>query len=344
MLESANPPRDEQSAGLPGGSVSPPIRAAFHSIATALPPGRLTSADVAARLGISEEWILSRTGIRERAAAAPGERLSDYAARAGAAALERAGVDAAELDLVIVATITADEVTPNAAPLVANAVGAERAGAFDVGAACTGFLSAVSIATAQIETGRCRWALVVGADFITRVINWEDKKSAALFGDAAGAAVIGPADGEHGVIGPIVLGSDGSHGETLVIGPPDNKIVMDGTEVYKHAVARMAESTLEALSRAGLVLDDIDLFVYHQANARITRALGERLGIDPERVVDCIEHYGNSSAATLPVALSVAERDGRLKPGARVVLGAFGGGFTWGGGVIEWGGSGNARA
>jgi 3-oxoacyl-[acyl-carrier-protein] synthase III len=138
-----------------------------------------------------------------------------------------------------------------------------------------------------------------------------------------------------------VLGADGSHGESLVIPNVERKIRMDGQEVYKHAVARMAESTLAALDRAALTLEDIDLFVYHQANARITNALGERLGLDPERVVDCIERYGNSSAATLPLALVEAERDGRLKPGARVVLGAFGGGFTWGGGVIEWGGSGN---
>jgi 3-oxoacyl-[acyl-carrier-protein] synthase-3 len=339
MLESAERRQNEQGAPVAGAPAPPSSRAAFHSVAIELPPGRLSSAQVAERLGISEEWILSRTGIRERPMAEPHERLSDYAARAGAAALGRAGVEASELDLVIVASITQDEITPNAAPLVAQALGAGRAGAFDVGAACTGFLSAVSIAAAQIETGRCRWVLVVGADFVTRVINWEDKKSAALFGDAAGAVLIGPADGEHGVIGPIVLGADGSHGDSILIAPPERKIVMDGPEVYKHAVTRMAEATLEALERAGLALDQIDLFVYHQANARITRALGERLGIEPERVVDCIEHYGNSSAATLPLALAAAERDGRLKPGARVVLGAFGGGFTWGGGVIEWGGS-----
>jgi len=317
-------------------------RAAFHSVAVEVPPTRVSSLAVAERLGISEEWILARTGIRERPVAEPEERLSDYAARAGAAALERAGIDPSEVDLVLVGTLTADEITPNAAPLVANAVGADFAGAFDVGAACTAFLAGVATGAAQIESGRARWVLVVGADFVTRVVDWEDKKVAPLFADAAGAAVLGPADGAHGVIGPIVLGADGSHGESLVIPNVERKIRMDGQEVYRHAVARMAESTLEALDRTGLRLDDIDLFVYHQANARITTALGERLGLDPERVVDCIERYGNSSAATLPLALVQAEHDGRLKPGARVVLGAFGGGFTWGGGVIEWGGSGNA--
>ena len=317
-------------------------RAAFHSVAIEVPPVRVTSGELAERLGISEEWILSRTGIQERPVAGADERLSDYAARAGAAALERAGVDGSELDLVLVATITADEVTPNAAPLVAHALGADRAGAFDIGSACTGFLSAVATGAAQIESGRARWVLVVGADFITRVLDWEDRKSAPLFSDAAGAAILGPADGEQGVIGPIVLGADGSNGEKIFIPNPDRKLRMDGPEVYKHAVARMAESTLEALDRARMTVDDVDLFVYHQANARITRALGERLGVEPERVVDCIAQYGNSSAATLPLALAFAERDGRLRPGARVVLGAFGGGFTWGGGVIEWGGRADA--
>ena len=315
-------------------------RAAIYSVAVALPPGRLTSAELAEQLDLTEDWIVSRTGVRERPMAAPDERLSDFAARAGGEALERAGVPASKLDLVVVATLTADEITPNAAPLVASALGADRAGAFDLGAACNGFLSAVSVASAQIESGRAHWALVVGADFITRVIDWEDRKSAPLFGDAAGAAVLGPADGDHGVIGPIVLGAEGDR--SIVIGNVARKIEMDGHEVYKNAVARMAESTLQALERAGMTLDDVDLFVYHQANARIIRALGERLGIEPERVVDCIEHYGNSSAATLPLALVEAERDGRLRPGARVVLGAFGGGFAWGGGVIEWGRARNA--
>ena len=182
--------------------------------------------------------------------------------------------------------------------------------------------------------------LVVGADFITRIVDWEDKKSAPLFGDAAGAAVFGPAAGEFGAVGPVVLGANGSEAaNAIVIDHADRKIRMNGPEVYRHAVARMAEASLEALARAGMTLADIDLFVFHQANVRITRALGERLGLDPARVVDCIENLGNSSAATLPLALATAERDGRLQPGSRVLLGAFGGGFTWGGAVIEWGGS-----
>ena len=323
------------------GPMLPPeriTRAAIMSVATALPPGRLTNAELADRLELSEEWILSRTGIRERRRAAPEERLTDYAIAAGAAALERAGVSAESLDLVIVGTLTPDELTPNAAPLVAAGLGATRAGAFDVGAACTAFLSGLSLAASQIESGRAERVLLVGADFVTRITDYEDKRTAPLFGDGAGAVVLGPADSEGtGAVGPIVLGSDGTHGETIIVTHETRAIEMDGPEVYRHAVARMSEVTLQVLARAGLELSQVDLFVYHQANARITRAIGERLGLAPERVVDCIETLGNASAATLPVALAVAERDGRLKPGARVLLSAFGAGFTWGAGIVEWG-------
>lgn len=313
--------------------------AAILSLATELPAGRLTSGELAERLGISEDWILSRTGIRERTQAGPDERLSDYAARAGAKALRRAGIPAEELDLVIVATLTQDEVTPNTAPLVAHALGATRAGAFDVGAACTAFLTGMSVGAAQIESGRAERVLLIGADFVTRITDYEDRRSAPLFADAAGAVVLGAAGDAGstlGRIGPIVLGADGSHGDAIVATHQERLLRMDGPEVFRHAVARMHDVTLQAVARAELELEDIDLFVYHQANARITRALGERLGLAPERVVDCIESLGNSSAATLPLALSEAVRDGRLRPGARILLSAFGAGFTWGGGVVEW--------
>src|SRR5205807_2420279 len=186
-------------------------------------------------------------------------------------------------------------------------------------------------------------------DFITRITNYGDKRTAPLFADAAGAVVLGASgEGEHGgddhgggAIGPIVLGCDGSHGAAIVATHEERKLHMDGPEVFRNAVARMGEVTLAAVALAELTPADIDLFVYHQANARITRALGERLELPSERVVDCIETLGNASAATLPVALAAAEQDGRLKPGAKVLLSAFGAGFTWGGGVIEWGGEPN---
>jgi 3-oxoacyl-[acyl-carrier-protein] synthase III len=318
--------------------------AAILSVATDLPPERLTSAELAERLGVTEDWIVTRTGIRERRRARPDERLSDYATRAGARALEAAGVDAANVDLVIVATLSQDELTPNAAPIVAHNLGASRAGAFDVGAACTAFLTALAQGCANIESGRAQYVLVVGADFVTRLVDYGDRRSAPLFADAAGAVVLGPAHPndsrgvDRGVIGPIVLGADGSHAGTLFATIADRKIRMDGPEVFRHAVARMGDVTIDAVQRAGLELADIDLFVFHQANARITRALGERLDLDPARVVECIETIGNASAATLPVGLATAQADGRLTPGANVLLAAFGAGFTWGGGVVRWGG------
>jgi 3-oxoacyl-[acyl-carrier-protein] synthase III len=313
-------------------------RPAMVSVAAEVPSGRLSTAELAARLGVSEGWIVSRTGIRERPVARADERLSDFAAKAGLRALDRAGVDPAELDLVLVATLTQDELMPNAAPVVAHAVGAARAGAIDVGAACTGFLSGLSLGAAQIETGRAERVLLIGADFTTRIVDWEDKRTAPLFGDGAGAVVLAPVDGGEGSIGPIVLGCDGSGAPAIHIGHCDRKLRMDGPEVYRHAVARMGEATLAAVRGVGLELQEIDLFVYHQANGRILRALAERLHLPCERVVDCIENLGNSSAATLPLGLATAEGDGRLWPGARVLLSAFGAGFTWGAGVIEWGG------
>jgi 3-oxoacyl-[acyl-carrier-protein] synthase III len=311
--------------------------AAIMSIATEVPEGRLTNAELAESLDLSEDWIYARTGVRERPRARPDERLSDFAARAGAAALERAEVDAADIDLVIVATMTQDELTPNTAPLVAHALGARRAGGIDVGAACTAFLSGLALGAAQIESGRADRVLLVGADFITRIANYEDRKTAPLFGDAAGAVVLGPSDGGNGAVGLIKLGTDGSMAQAIQISHDERLLRMDGPEVYRHAVKRMTQVTHEVLEGAGLTLEDIDLFVYHQANGRITKALGERLDVPTERVVDCIETLGNSSAATLPLGLAFAHRDGRLKPGALVALGAFGAGFTWGGGVIEWG-------
>jgi 3-oxoacyl-[acyl-carrier-protein] synthase-3 len=328
----------EPAIGPVGLALTP---AAILSVATALPDRRVTSAELADRLGVSEDWIVSRTGIRERRQARPDERLSDYATRAGSRALEAAGVEAANLDLVIVATLSQDEVTPNTAPIVAHNLGATRAGAFDVGAACTAFLTALAQGSANIESGRAQHVLVIGADFVTRLVDYGDKRSAPLFADAAGAVVLGPShsrDGDRGAIGPIVLGADGSHAGTLFATLAERKIRMDGPQVFRHAVARMSDVTLDAVQRAGLTLADIDLFVFHQANARITRALGERLDLEPGKVVECIETIGNASAATLPVGLAAARADGRLRPGANVLLAAFGAGFTWGGGVVRWGG------
>jgi 3-oxoacyl-[acyl-carrier-protein] synthase-3 len=302
---------------------------------SALPPTVVETATIAERFGVDEDWVLGRTGVRRRRIAEPGARLSDLAAAAALDALERAGLDARKLDLVLVATMTADELTPNAAPLVAHAIGAANAGAADVGAACTAFLSALALAAAQIETGRVEHALVVGADMLSRFTDRDDRGTALLFGDGAGALVLGASTG--GGLGPVLLRADGAGAGAIVAHRERGLIEMDGHETFKNAVARLTEVSREAVEAAGIALEDVDLFVPHQANARITRAVGQRLGLPAERVADTIEELGNTSAATLPLALAQAERDGRLHDGATVLLAAFGAGFTWGAGVLEWG-------
>jgi 3-oxoacyl-[acyl-carrier-protein] synthase-3 len=312
----------------------PGINAGVLGLGTALPQGVVSTAQIAERLGLTEDWIVSRTGIRNRRIAAPHERLSDLAAEAGAAALADAGVRADDVDLVLVATFTPDELTPNTAPLVAGALGATRAGALDVGAACTGFVGALAAGGAQIESGRAHRVLVIGADFVSRVTDVDDRRTAALFSDAAGAVVLGP--DADGVLGPVLLRYDHEGAPAIVATRERGVLEMDGHETFKHAVARLAEITHEALAEAGLGIEDIDLFAYHQANARITKAVGQRIGAPEHRVVDCIGELGNSSAATIPVALATAREDGRLRRGDLVLLAAFGAGFTWGAGVLEW--------
>jgi 3-oxoacyl-[acyl-carrier-protein] synthase III len=309
--------------------------AGIASVAMAVPDNVVTNALVAERAGVTEQWIVHRTGVHERRHVSDGQRLQDLAGAAGRAALDEAGLDPGELDLVLVATVAADELLPNAAPLVARDLGAHRAGAMDVGAACTGFLSALSLAAAQVEGGRCDHVLVIGADVLSRFTDPTDRGTAALFADGAGASVVSP-DGE-GTIGHIALHSDGAGGPAICAAQADQIIHMQGHDTFKAAVHRLSESTLEAVDHAGLELDDIGLFVYHQANARILAAVGERLGLDRSRVIDCIDRYGNTSSATLPIALADARERGMLEPGMNVVLAAFGAGFTWGAGVIQWG-------
>jgi 3-oxoacyl-[acyl-carrier-protein] synthase-3 len=310
--------------------------AAVASVGVSVPERVVASDAIAEHLGLSPGWIQRRTGIHSRRIAEPHERLSTHAAHAGERALVRAGVRATELDLVIVATTTADEVMPNAAPLVAHALGADRAGAFDVGAACTGFLSALAVGCAQIEAGRAQRVLVVGADLMSRITDPDDSGTAVVFADGAGAVVL-TATAPDGRIGPIQLGADGAGAECIRVEREDGHIRMQGHETFREAVARLTLATLQVAHAAGTALQDIDLFVYHQANGRILAAVAERLGLDPERVVDCIAQYGNTSAATLPLALAYSEQEGRLHEGDRVLLGAFGAGFTWGATVLEWG-------
>jgi 3-oxoacyl-[acyl-carrier-protein] synthase III len=308
--------------------------AAIAAIGTSLPVTVVPNAQVAERLGVTDDWILKRTGIRSRHVAGPDERLADLAAAAGRDALTRGGVDAADLDLVLVATSSSDELLPNAAPLVAHALDAGHAGAIDVGAACTGFLSGLALGAGQIEAGRANRVLLVGADVLWRFTDPDCRQTAPLFADGAGAAVLVPSEG--GGIGPVTLGADGAGADLIVIDREEALIRMQGHETFKHAVARMSQATQDALELAELELDDIDLFVYHQANSRILRAVGEQLGLPGDRVVDCIGDYANTSAATLPLALAHARDQSRLRSGDRVLLAAFGAGFTWGATVIEW--------
>jgi 3-oxoacyl-[acyl-carrier-protein] synthase-3 len=312
------------------------VGVAATSVGVSLPEMVVPNATIGARLGVDEDWIVRRTGIRSRRMARPEERLETHATLAAQRALERAGTAPEDVDLVIVATTTADEVMPNAAPLVAHALGATRAGAFDVGSACTGFLSAIAVGAAQIEAGRAGCVVVVGADLMSRITDPDDRATAAVFADGAGAVVLEETD-RQGRIGPVVLGADGAGADHIFVERASAQIRMRGHETFREAVARLTMATLQAARAAEISLEEIDLFVYHQANGRILSAVSERLGLSPKRVVDCIGEYGNTSAATLPLALAYSEREGLLEVGDRVLLGAFGAGFTWGATVIEWG-------
>jgi 3-oxoacyl-[acyl-carrier-protein] synthase-3 len=311
-------------------AASPRTGVSMLSVGTALPETVVTTAEIAGWAGTSKDWMVSRTGIRERRHARPDERLADYAVAAGAEALARAEVEPGDVDMVLVGTLHPDQVTPNVAPEVAHRLGCGDAGALDIGAACTAF-------TAWIEAGRAETVLLIGADFVSRHTDFSDPKTAALFSDGAGAVVLG-ASGDANM-GPVILRSDGSHMTTLSGSWDDGLFRMDGPEVFRHAVARMSEVVAEAVDAADLELGHVDLFVLHQANQRITTAITERLGLDPGRVVDTIPSLGNNSAATLPLALDAARGDGRLVDGATVALGAFGAGFTYGGAVATWGGA-----
>jgi 3-oxoacyl-[acyl-carrier-protein] synthase-3 len=330
MSSPVTAPQD-RPASAPGDTA----RAGIAGLASALPERRVSSAEIGAHLGVDADWIASRTGIDERRHAAPGETLAGLASVAAERALDAAGANAAELDLVLVATSTADERVPTAAPLVAGLIGAERAGTIDIGAACTGFVSALDLAAGAIESGRAESVLVIGAELMSNVLDLDDPRTAGLFGDGAGAAIV--TAGGAGLIGPIQLRADAENSRLITASHEENLVRMDGRATFRNAVARLSEITLEVVADAGCGLDEIDLFVFHQANGRILSAVGERLGLEPAKVVDSIAHHGNTSAASIPLALDDAQRDGRLRDGSRVLLAAFGAGLTWGAGIVEWG-------
>lgn len=309
--------------------------AGISGLGTALPARAVGNEAIAAGIGVDAAWIERRTGIRGRRHARAGETVVSLAADAGREALLAAGRPGQSVDLVLVATLAPDDLTPNAAPQVAHELGATRAGAVDVGAACTGFLSALALGASTVEAGRAEHVLVIGAEILSRFTDGGDKRTAGLFGDGAGAALLSA--GDHGRIGAVSLGCDGAAAPFIHARHDERLLRMDGHETFKRAVTALVGATHDALALAGLALAEIDLFVYHQANGRILRSVAEQLGVTGDRVLDVIADTGNTSAASVPLALADASRSGRLEPGSRVLLGAVGAGFTWGATVIEWG-------
>ena len=313
---------------------APPRTASVLGLGHYLPDEIVSNDEIAERIGVDDEWIVKRTGIRQRRRVAPGQGVTDLAIRAGRRALADADVDPDAIDLVLVASLSQDEMTPNAAPQVAYGLGALRAGAVDVGAACSGWLSGLALAAGMLEVGRVDKVLLIGAEVLTRLANYDDRKTAALWGDGAGAVVLGCDGG--GSVGPIVLAADGGLADVITCSHEERLLRVEGHETFQTAVKRLTECSVTATERAGLQLTDIDLFIYHQANARILRAVGERLDLPADKVADYIGDTGNTSAASIPLTLGLLREDGRLRPGQRLLLAAIGAGFTWGAGTLRW--------
>ncbi len=298
----------------------------------------------------SDEWITSRTGIKERRIVGPDEATSDLAAAAARKALEMASVDAEELDLIIVATITPDFMFPSTAGQVQRLLGAHRAAAFDIEAACTGFIYALSVGELFITGGKYNKVLVIGAEVLSRFVNWEDKTTCVLFGDGSGAALLVPSEDEERGIISTHLHSDGRMWDILMapaggsrmpideraIAQKLNTVKMKGNEVFKVAVTKLSEVVDEVLQENGLGEEDIDFLVPHQANLRIIQATAKKLKLPMEKVIITVDRHGNTSAASVPLALDEAVRSGRIKQGDRVLLEAFGGGLTWGAALVRW--------
>lgn len=315
-------------------------------VGSALPERVVTNHDLAKMVDTSDDWIVSRTGIRERRIAADGETTSVLAERAARAALGAAGLLAEDIDLIVVATATPDYTFPATAVVVQERLGITGGAAFDVAAVCSGFVYALTTADALIAAGTARRALVIGAETFSRILDWSDRTTCVLFGDGAGAVVLEAAGrgggGEMRGVIAASLRSDGRHREKLYVdgGPSTTGTVghlrMRGQEVFRFAVAATVDVVEDVLAKAGATADDVDWFVPHQANRRIIAASAKKLGIAEEKVIVTVEEHGNTSAASIPLALDVAVRSGRIKPGDLVLLEAMGGGFTWGAVVVRW--------
>jgi 3-oxoacyl-[acyl-carrier-protein] synthase III len=313
-----------------------------------VPDRVLTNADLERMVATSDAWILERTGIRERRIAAPGQACSDLGTQAARQALAAAGIQPADLDMILVATCTGDQPLPSTACLIQAQLGARRAAACDLSAACCGFVYALSVADAYVKTGS-RYVLVVGAEVMSAITDWTDRGTCILFGDGAGAAVVGPAEGNRGILSTH-LRSEGGLGDLICVPgggsdmPPSEKMLtekaqylkMKGNETYKVAIKTLEEVARETLSAHDLTVNDIDLYVPHQANIRIIKAVAERLQLPMEKIFMNIDRYGNTSAASIPLALDEAVKAGRVKEGSLIMIGAFGAGLTWASALIRW--------
>jgi 3-oxoacyl-[acyl-carrier-protein] synthase-3 len=322
------------------------IRSVVLGCGSYLPQRILTNAELAAKVDTSDEWIVQRTGIRQRHIAAEGEFTSHLAIKAAEAALANAGVDAQSIDLIVLATSTPDNTFPATAVSVQNALGIHHGAAFDLQAVCSGFIFALASADNFLRSGAFNRALVIGAETFSRILDWNDRGTCVLFGDGAGAIVLDaqPQSGvkpDRGVI-TTHLRSDGRHKAKLYVdgGVSSTQTVghlrMEGREVFKHAVGMITDVIVDAFKASGITADDIDWFVPHQANKRIIDASAHKLHIAPQKVVLTVDRHGNTSAASIPLALAVAVADGRLKQGDLVLLEAMGGGFTWGSALLRW--------
>jgi 3-oxoacyl-[acyl-carrier-protein] synthase-3 len=313
------------------------------------PAGILTNADLEKMVETSDEWIISRTGIKQRRKAAPGEYTSQFAVRASQEAIERAGIDPSEIDLILCATVTPDQILPSTACLIQAELGAGKAAAMDIVAACSGFLYGLTIANPMIRTGQIKYALVIGAELLTRYVDYTDRSTCILFGDGAGAAILGPVEQDRGILAARIR-SDGRYEEQLyapgggtkggftaeTIARGDHFFKMKGNEVFKVAVRSMSEISRGVLSEAGLKTDDVDLFIPHQANQRITDAVANALNVDEAKVFSNIAKHGNTSSASIPIGLDECVESGRVKKDDIVLMASFGGGFTWGSVVMRW--------
>ncbi len=319
------------------------IRSVIRGSGSALPERAVTNADLEAKVDTTDEWIVERTGIRQRYIAGDGETTSSLATEASRRALEAAGIDAKDIDLIVLATATPDQTFPATATQVQHNLGCNGGVAFDVAAVCSGFLYALGTADSMLKTGMAARALVIGAETFSRILDWEDRTTCVLFGDGAGALVLEAQDvAEDGPgIFDTKLHADGAHNQLLFVdgGPSSTgtvgKLRMKGREVFRHAVVNLADVLKETLGAAGFEPSDIDWVVPHQANARILDATARKLGLPAEKVIVTVDQHANTSAASVPLAFDVGMRDGRIKPGDLVMFEAMGGGFTWGASLVR---------